>query len=74
MMKNIVIFAEWPKSHESGESFVEELTDTVDGVSGEQEVANKFKEVYEALYNCTDTSKEMETINDRISSLIREQM
>ena len=49
------------------------LPDSVDGVSGHHEVANKFKEVYETLYNCSDSSEEMKSIDEHIKHLIQGQ-
>ena len=37
---------------------------------GEQEIAEKFKEVYELLYNSAESQKEMERLNEKISMII----
>ena len=35
----------------SGKGKIDEITDTVDGVTGDNEVADKFREIYSTLYN-----------------------
>ena len=55
----------------TGKGPMEELADTVDGVTGENEVAGKFKEVYEALYNSSSSVNEMTTIKMKIQELIQ---
>ena len=47
------------KRLKTGNGPMEELTDTVDGVTGGHEVAGKFREVYEALYNSSPSDPEM---------------
>ena len=47
------------KRLKTGNGPVEELTDNVDGVTGDHEVAGKFREVYEALYNSSPSDPEM---------------
>ena len=45
-----------------GTAAAEELTDTVDGVTGQQEVADQFGAVYSALYNSAESSENMKEI------------
>ena len=47
----------------TGESLPVDLPEVVDGATGD-EIAAKFKEVYEKLYNSSDSSKEMEEIEE----------
>ena len=48
----------------------EDLPEMVGGVTGQDQIATKFKEVYEKLYNCSDSSKEMNVIDEKIRDLI----
>ena len=48
-----------------------ELPDTVDGANGPEEVVEKFREVYSALYNSAGSESEMSDLMDTISKLIR---
>mgnify|MGYP007123536752 CR=1 FL=1 len=47
---------------QSGRAAAEELTDTVDGVTGEQSVADQFGAVYSALYNSAESAESMKEI------------
>ena len=56
----------------TGNGPMEELTDTVNGVTGDQEVAGKFREdVYEALYNSSPSDPEMTNLKVKIQQLIK---
>ena len=55
----------------SGRGPTDELPSTVDGATGEQEVADKFREVYEELYNSAGSEVEMAALQVRIHSLIQ---
>ena len=57
----------------TGKSIAADLPETIDGATGQDEIAAKFKEVYEKLYNSSDSSKEMEKIEESIKSLITKQ-
>ena len=48
----------------------QDLPDTVSGATGEDEIASKFKTVYETLYNSADTEAEMLELQHRVESLI----
>ena len=50
----------------TGNGPMEELTDTVDGATGEQEFSGKFREVYEALYNSSPSDPEMTNLKVKI--------
>ena len=50
---------------------MEEQTDTVDGVTGQQEVADKFREVYQCLYNSAGSAEEMTNLQKKIHELIQ---
>ena len=54
-----------------GNGPMEELTDTVDGVTGDQEVAGKFREVYETLYNSSPSDPEITNLKVLIQQLIQ---
>ena len=42
----------------------------MDGAEDEQDIANKFKEVYETLYNSASSDDEMEALKEKIKGLI----
>ena len=48
----------------------QDLPDAVSGATGEDDIASKFKTVYETLYNSADTEAEMLQLQDRVESLI----
>ena len=47
-----------------------ELPDCVEGASGEEEIVDKFKEVYSNLYNSAGTEDEMNELRTRLSQFI----
>ena len=51
----------------------DELTDTVDGITGQQGVANQFGAVYSALYNSAGSTENMKEIQDQIRRLLPEE-
>ena len=53
-----------------GCSVAAELPDSVGGVEGEDQIVEKFKEVYSALYNSASTAEEVNTIKEKLSELI----
>ena len=59
------------KRVQSGKSQLDELPDMVDGVSGQQEVADKFGEVHAALYNSAGSKEKMEELHYRIRGLVQ---
>ena len=49
---------------------VSELPEQVAGADGEHEIVDKFREVYEALYNSIDTAEAMVTIKEEVDKLV----
>ena len=47
-----------------------ELPDTVAGDNGQEEIVEKFRDIYSALYNSASTQEEMDVLNERIRNLI----
>ena len=60
------------KKVRSGGNGAAELPDNVAGAEGEDEIVEKFKEVYSALYNSSSTAGEVQIIKDRLTELIKE--
>ena len=56
---------------QSGNGMLDELPDTVDGVTGQEDVANQFGEVHSALYNSAESDVEMEELKNRIRRLVQ---
>ena len=54
----------------TGKGEHEELAVTVDGVSGENDIANKFAQVYGALYNSAGSKDEMLELQTKIRGLL----
>ena len=57
----------------TGKKEAEELTNTVDGVTGSDNVANKFKEVFEALFNSVEDKPDLEAVEQRIRLLMQKE-
>ena len=55
----------------SGKSELDELPETVDGVSGEREVADQFKKVYQNLYTSAPSEQGMEELQDKLRLLLQ---
>ena len=53
----------------TGKGQMDELTEELDGVTGEQEIVNKFKEVYKSLYNDSESKESMNVIKSKIEEL-----
>ena len=53
------------KNIKCGKKASAELPDNVAGANGESEIVEKFKEVYQALYNSSGTQEEMEEIKGK---------
>ena len=64
------LLKEMKKIRCGGPSNNQDLPDNVSGANGEDEVALKFKEVYEALYNSADSQHEMFQLLQKVESLI----
>ena len=47
-----------------------DLPETVAGANGEEEICQKFRQVYEDLYNSADTNQEMKVIKDKVEANI----
>ena len=58
------------KAIKRGNGGGEELPDNVAGADGQEEIVEKFKEVYQALYNSADSSREMDKIKVKLAELI----
>ena len=59
------------KAVRSGSGGQAELPDTVAGANGPAEIVDKFREVYNALYNSAGTKEEMDRLQNRVAELIR---
>ena len=46
------------------------LPDCVDDAEGDQKIANKFKGVYEQIYNSASSDDEMEAIKEKTQGVI----
>jgi hypothetical protein len=55
----------------TGKKGGEDLPDNVAGADGEDEIVEKFREVYQALYNLAESSREMTDIKVHLAELIR---
>jgi hypothetical protein len=58
------LLAEMKKTR--GGKYTPDLPENVAGANGEEEVCNKFKGVYEQLYNSADSSVEMLAVRERV--------
>jgi hypothetical protein len=58
---------------QSGRGAMDELSDTVDGVTGRQEVADRFGAVHSALYNSAGSKEEMAKLQERIRGIVMEE-
>ena len=47
-----------------------ELPDTVAGANGEQEIVEKFRNVYSSLYNSASSEDDMRVLSDKVQALI----
>ena len=59
------------KRIKGGGFYSNELPDSVAGANGEEEVVEKFKEVYSSLYNSAETNVEMANLAKKVTSLIK---
>ena len=48
-----------------------ELPDNVGGAEGEQEICEKFRQVYSSLYNSASTAREVSDIKVKLKELIK---
>ena len=58
------------KSVKVGRTGGEDLPDCVAGADGEAEIVEKFREVYQALYNSAESSQQMNDIKVKVAELI----
>ena len=58
------------KNIKSGTGGSQELPDNVEGASGEEEIADKFREVYSALYNSSGSQDGMAVLREHVQGLI----
>ena len=56
---------------QSGKGVLDELPEMVDGVTGQQEIADKFREVHNALYNSAGSPEKMAELQERIRGLVQ---
>ena len=54
----------------AGNDGIAELPDNVAGADGEDEIVEKFREVYSALYNSSSTADEVEVIRNKVRELV----
>ena len=50
----------------------DELPDNVAGAAGEEEIVEKFREVYSALYNSASTATEVQDIKEKLQVVIKQ--
>ena len=50
----------------SGKGDMDELAETVDGVTGDREVAEQFTKVYRNLYKSAESTQEMDELQEKI--------
>ena len=58
------------KSVKQGRKVADELPEHVAGADGQTEIVEKFREVYEALYNSSGSANEMDQIKARLAQVI----
>ena len=54
----------------TGKTTMDELPEEVESAKGEDEIAEKFRQVYENLYNSSESEAEMDTIEEKIRGII----
>ena len=59
------------KRVKSGGGQMEEMADTVDGSTGEEEIAGTFAKIFNTLYNSSESNAEMEEIQRKLQELVR---
>ena len=72
MQGDCQLLAEMKKIRCGGTSSGQDLPDTVAGVQGEREIADKFKTVYETLYSSAESQVEMSQLLEKIDMLINQ--
>ena len=69
MMGDVDLLKEMKKI-KSGTGGSQELPDNVEVASGEEEIADKFREVYSALYNSSGSQDGMAVLREHVQGLI----
>ena len=59
------------KNIQGSKKTMEELPDNVKGADNVEDIVEKFKDVFEKLYNSAESEKETEEIKTKISALIK---
>ena len=70
MAGDIQLFKEMRRV-KSGKGQMEEMAETVDGVTGEQGVADTFAGIFSTLYNSSGSEEEMARMQNRIRGLVQ---
>ena len=70
MAGDIELFKEMHRA-KTGTGQMDELAETVDGVSGEQGVADTFAKIFNNLYNSSESKQGMTELQDRIRGLVQ---
>jgi hypothetical protein len=70
MMGDRELMKEMKKVRTGGSSGQTELPDRVEGADGEEEIVEKFREVYSALYTSAGTQPGMEALGAKVATLI----
>ena len=58
------------KKIKSGRGVYEELPDNIEGATGEEEIVDKFREVYSNLYSSSESKECMEMLRQHVQGLI----
>ena len=69
MEGDIKLFKEMRKI-KTGKGQMEEMAETVDGSTGEQQIAETFANIFKTLYNSSESGEEMKELQDRIQRLV----
>ena len=70
MAGDIELFQEMRRV-KSGKGQMEEMAETVDGVTGAQQVANTFADIFSTLYNSSGSEDEMVELQNRVRGLVQ---
>ena len=57
----------------SGKGQMEEMAETVDGVTGEQNIAGTFAGIFSTLYNGSGSQEEMVKLQDQLRGLVQDE-
>ena len=70
-IKGVLSLLKEMKKVRGGKGGDDDFPDCVEGAENEESIANKFKDVYNALYNSVDTQEETGALKVKIKDLIR---